>query len=166
MSIKNLYNTEAREKIEELAVSIDIGMMATNLSIAPFHVIPMSTKKVDDEGSIWFLSNKNSNHNKNIKADSRACMLYSDPGSMEFLNVYGTAVITDEQAILDSLYGKSDDAWFEGKDDPNLSAIKIMPEEVHYWDTKDGKLVSLLKMGIGAITGNEPDLGEEGSLNI
>ncbi len=166
MSIKNLYNTQAKEKIEELAVSIDFCMMATDLGKAPFHIIPMSTKKVDDEGAIWFLSGKNSSHNKNIKADSRAYVLYSDPGSFEFLSVYGTAMITDDQKILDSLYGKSDDAWFEGKNDPNLSAIKILPEEAHYWDTKDGKLVSLLKMGVGAITGNEPDLGEEGSLNI
>ena len=27
-------------------------------------------------------------------------------------------------------------AWFDGKDDPNVSILRIAPEDVYYWDTK------------------------------
>ncbi|HBC04342.1 MAG TPA: hypothetical protein DC015_09160 [Aequorivita sp.] len=42
----------------------------------------------------------------------------------------------------------------------------MVPEDAHYWDTKNGKVLSLLKMAQGAITGNEPDLGVQGDLKV
>tara|TARA_R110002050_G_scaffold54521_5_gene123260 strand:- start:157 stop:657 length:501 start_codon:yes stop_codon:yes gene_type:complete len=166
MSTKNLNNKEAREKIKTLAESIDFAMMATDLKKQPFHVIPMSTKEVDEEGNIWFLSNKNSTHNKNIEREHRAHLIYADKGNFEFLSIYGRTSISTDRKRIKELYGSGDDAWFDGVDDPNITALKIEPEDAHYWDTKNGKIISLLKMAKGAITGNEPDLGEEGDLKV
>jgi len=166
MSNKDLYSQEALEKLKELAESIDFAMMATDLSQPPFHIIPMSTKKVDKEGSIWFLSNRNSTHNRHIEEEERVLLTYSDKGNMEFLSVYGQALIKNDKTIIKELYGSGDDAWFDGVEDPNITAIQVRPSEAHYWDTKDGKLISLFKMAIGSVTGNEPDLGEEGKLKL
>jgi general stress protein 26 len=42
--------------------------------------------------------------------------------------------------------------WFkEGKEDPNISLIKVIPEDAYYWDTKNNKMVSLIKFAMGAI---------------
>lgn len=166
MSTKNLYSTEAKEKIKSLAESIDFTMMATNLKSEPFHIIPMSTKEVDEAGNIWFLSNKNSDHNKNIEKDNKTHLIYADNGDFEFLSIYGESIISTDRERIKELYGSGDDAWFDGEDDPNITAIKVVPKDVHYWDTKNGKVISLLKMVGGAITGNEPDLGEHGKLNL
>ena len=164
MSTENLYNDDAKKKIKEMAEEIDFTMMATNLKKTPLHMIPMSTKKVDDQGNIWFLSNKNSTHNKNITEDAHLHLIYSDKSDMQFLNVFGTATITTDRKIIDELYGKSDDAWFDGKDDPNITALSIKPIEAYYWDPKNNKLVSLVKMGVGAITGDQPDMMDFGKL--
>ncbi|MDN3722953.1 pyridoxamine 5'-phosphate oxidase family protein [Aequorivita sp. SDUM287046] len=166
MSTKNLSNEEARKKIKDLAESIDYTMMATDLNNQPFHVVPMSTKEVDEAGNIWFLSNKNSEHNQNIERENKTQLIYADKGNFEFLTVYGRATISTDRNRIKELYGSGDDAWFEGVDDPNITAIKIQPDEAHYWDTKHGKVLSLLKMAQGAITGNEPDLGEHGNLKV
>jgi len=166
MSDKNLFNEEAKKKLKQLAKNIDFAMMETNLSGKPSHIIPMSTKEVDVDGCIWFLSNKNSEYNDYLNSDKSIQLIYAKPSDMEFLTVYGHAFITTDKAILEQLYGKSDDAWFDGIDDPNLTAIKVIPEAAHYWDTKNRKLVSLIKMGIGAITGEEQDLGEQGDLKM
>jgi general stress protein 26 len=166
MSENNLFNEEARAKIKGLAEDIDFTMMETHLGAKQTHIIPMSTKEVDEDGCIWFLSNKNSEHNGYIEADNSIQLIYSKPGDMEFMIVYGEAHITTERPILEKYYGSSDDAWFDGVDDPNLTAIKVVPKDAHYWDTKNGKLVSLLKMGMGALTGEKQDLGEQGELKI
>ncbi|MBK6375231.1 MAG: hypothetical protein IPF67_19630 [Saprospiraceae bacterium] len=42
------------------------------------------------------------------------------------------------------MYVKTDDAWFDGPDDPNIVAY-IVPQDVNYWDPKSDKLVSLAK---------------------
>ncbi len=166
MSTKNLTNEDARKKIKELAEKIDLTMLATNLKSEPFHVVPMSTKEVDEAGNIWFLGNKNSDHNKNIEHENRAQLIYADKGNFEFMSVYGRATISTDRNRIKKLYGSGDDAWFNGVDDPNITAIKIQPDDAHYWDTKNGKVLSLLKMAKGAITGKEPDLGEHGDLKV
>ena len=166
MSHKPLYSKEAIDKIKKLAEDIDFCMMITDLKKQPFHVIPMSTKEVDESGNIWFLSNANSSHNQNLKMDPNIHLIYSDKINFEFLSVFGQAVVSKDKDRIKDLYGSGDDAWFDGVDDPNITALKVVPGEVYYWDTKHGKLISLLKMAGGAITGNEPDLGTEGELKI
>ncbi|HEA21073.1 hypothetical protein LCGC14_0972950 [marine sediment metagenome] len=166
MSEKNLFNEEAKAKIKELATDIDFTMMETNLGEKKTHIIPMSTKDVDSDGNIWFLSNKDSEHNGYLEVDSSIQLIYSKPGNFEFMTIFGHASITTERPVLEKYYGKSDDAWFDGVNDPNLTAIKVVPADAHYWDAKNGKLVSLIKMGVGAITGEKQDLGEHGDLKM
>lgn len=164
MSTQNLYNDDAKEKIKEMAEDIDFTMMATNLKQTPLHMNPMSTKKVDSQGNIWFLSNKNSTHNENLMNDPNLHLIYVDKNDMQFLNVYGTATITTDRRMIDELYGKADDTWFDGKNDPNITAISVKPTEAFYWDPKNNKLVTLVKMGVGAVTGDQPDTMDFGKL--
>ncbi|MDW5290318.1 pyridoxamine 5'-phosphate oxidase family protein [Formosa sp. PL04] len=164
MSNENLYNDEAKQKIRDMAEAIDFTMMATNLKKMPLHMIPMSTKKVDENGIIWFLSNKNSTHNQNILKDPNVHLVYADKSAMQFLNVYGQAQITTDTLIIEALYGKADDTWFEGQEDPNITAIGITPSEAYYWDPNSNKLVTLVKMGVSAISGNQPDVMDFGKI--
>lgn len=164
MSKNNLYNQEAIDKIKDMAESIDFCMFATRLGQKPFHVIPMSTKKVDLNGHVWFLSGKDSDHNKNIHKDNSVQVMYSEPGDMSFMTIHGTASINTEKSILKELYGSSDDNWFDGLDDPNLTAIQVIPAEAHYWEPKHNKLVTLFKMGVGAVSGEQPDISEHGDI--
>ena len=166
MTTKNLRSSDAALKIKDLAEGIDFAMLCTSLTSKPFHAIPMSTKRVDSDGAIWFLSGRDSTHNSNINKDSKVELLYSNPKSMQFLNVFGDATIQDDIKVLKELYSSTDDAWFGGLNDPNLTAIKVVPLDAHYWDAKSNRLVSLAKMGIAAITGQQPDLIEQGDLKL
>ncbi len=166
MSQENLYNDKARKKLKEMVDNIDFAMMETGLGKRPTHIIPMSTKKIDDDGQLWFLSNDSSEHNANIRGDGYLQLIYSDPNEMEFLTIYGTAEISKEKKVLEELYGKADDTWFDGVDDPNLSAIRVQPKEAHYWDTQSGKFITLFKIGLGAISGKKQDIGKEGDLHL
>lgn len=166
MSTENLTSREALDKMKKLVNDIDFAFLLTDLKSQPVSAVPMSTKKVDNSGDIWFLSGLNSDHNANIVNDPEVQLLYSDPSDMEFISIYGRATIVADKGILEDLYSKTDDAWFTGVDDPNLTAIKIVPEEAYYWDQKQNKYISLFKMGISAITGDKSDLGEKGKLKF
>jgi general stress protein 26 len=85
---------------------------------------------------------------------------------MEFISIYGSASIHLDKNIIHDLYSKSDDAWFEDKNDPNISAIKFSPSEAYYWDTKQNKYLALLKMGMATLTGEKADVGKKGKLNL
>ena len=164
---KNLSNTEAIEKLQDIAKDADICLFATNLSSLPIAARPMSTQKVDDEGNLWFLSSKSSSQNQDIQADSRVQLFYSQKSSSEYLSVFGDATILFDREIAKELWNPMVKAWFtEGVDDPDLSIIKVVPSDAYYWDTKNNKAVSLLKIVTGAITGKTMDDGVKGKLKV
>jgi general stress protein 26 len=162
---KNLQDAEARQKIKQMAESIDFCMFCTHLAHVPFESRPMSTRMVDENGNLWFFSRMDSYKNENILDDSRVQLLYAQPANSHFLSIFGRAKIIKDRQKSDELWTVFAQTWFqEGKDDPELSLIKVEPERAHYWDTKHGRMVSLLKIAASVITGKTMDDGVEGEI--
>lgn len=169
MSEKNYYNREAIKKLKELAEDARICMMTTNLDQRPMSSRPMSLQEVDDEGIMWFISGKNSDKNYELRKDSEVQLFFMNNGSSEYLSVFGRAEIYSDQQTIDDKWSEMANAWFEdGKDDPNVSIIGVKPQDVRYWDTKQGKLVDMALMLYAAVTGADTgaDGGNEGKLEI
>lgn len=163
--VKNLSRREANEKIKELAVKTDICLFTTALSSLPLTTRPMSTRSVDEEGNIWFFSREGSHKNEEIRKDNRVQLFYSNNTGSEYLTIYGKAEIIKDDAKAKELWSAIAKTWFDkGYDDPELTLLKIIPEDGHYWDTKDGKIISLFKMVAGAIVGKELVEGVEGDI--
>jgi general stress protein 26 len=159
-----LLRDEANEKIKKLAEDADLCFFTTNLTSLPLSSRPMSTQKVDDEGTLWFFSDKDSDKNDHIAEDDRVQLFYCNKGSSEYLSLYGNATIIQDAAMAKELWTPMVKIWFKTPEDPNLTIIKVVPADGYYWDTKDGKFVSLLKMAAGAITGKELDGSIEGRI--
>lgn len=162
--IKNLDRREANEKIKKLAEDADICLFTTDLSNLPLRTRPMSTQKVDEEGNLWFFSDKESDKNEDIAKDNRVQLFYSNKTSSEYLSLYGTASIIIDPVKAKELWTAMVRIWFKDPEDPNLTILKVVPQDGYYWDTKDGKLVSLFKMAVGVITGKELDGSIEGEI--
>ena len=162
--IKDLHRDEANKKIKQMVDDADIGLFTTDLTSLPLKTRPMSRQKVDEDGTVWFFSHKDSDKNQDIKKDNRIQLFYSNKGSMEFLSLYGTAQIMQDAAKAKELWSTMAKIWFKDHGDPNLTLIKVTPEDGYYWDTKDGKIVSLFKMAVGLITGKEIDGSIEGKV--
>lgn len=166
MSTEKYDRPEATKKMKSLVEDIKFAMMVTGFEEKPLNAIPMTTKKVDDAGNIWFLSMRSSDHNQNIQKTSAVQLLYSDPSDMEFISIYGTGEIFTDKDTLEELYDKKSDTWFDGPNDPEITAIKFTPSEAYYWDTKTNKYITLLKLGASALTGKKQDIGEKGKLEL
>jgi general stress protein 26 len=165
--LKNLTHIEAILKLKELAEDINICLFCTNLGHAPIDSRPMSTQEVDEQGNIWFLSGQSSNKNLEISVDHKVQLMYADPSSSKYLSVYGHAEAFKDRQKIEEMWSNIAKAWFkEGKDDPEVTVIRVTPEDAYYWDTKDGKMISLIKIGISAISGKEMDGSVEGAINV
>jgi general stress protein 26 len=124
-------------------------------------------QKVCDQGNFWFMSPSDSDKNLEIEADPRVQLFISNPSKYEFLSVYGKATISRDRLKIDEFWSDIAKAWFpEGKDDPRITIIKVIPEEGFYWDTKDGKLVSMIKIAASAILGKTLEEGVEGTISV
>lgn len=164
-TIQHLEGKEAIEQMQKIADDASICMFCTSTSEIPFATRPMATQRVDEQGSFWFLSSHTSEKEKQIHKDAQVQLIYAQPDNYRFLSVTGQAEHVNDRKKIEEFWNPLAKNWFpEGKDDPNLTLIKVTPSEAHYWDTKDGKLLSVVKLAIGTLTGQSKDGGVTGDL--
>ena len=169
MSTENLNNTEGIEKLKDLAEKARVCMFCTDVNHHPLAARPMSLQEVDNEGNLWFISSKESNKNFEIQEDKKVQLFFMNNSNYEFLSVYGEAFIYTDKSTIEEKWSSFANAWFEeGKEDPNVTIIRVQPTDTYYWDTKAGKMVSFLSFAWSAVTGNKTDNsdGVEGKINI
>ena len=166
-NFKDLFSHEAIAKIKEMAEDIKTCMFCTELAVRPIPVRPMAVREVDESGNLWFISSAESNKNDEIQGDNEVQLMFAKNSDAHFLSIFGKASIYKNREKIDEIWTPIAKTWFEeGKDDPNVTVIKVTPTDAYYWDTKDGKMITLLKMAAGAITGKVDEGGVEGRLNI
>lgn len=164
--IKNLTHQEAIDKFKELVKHESTCLFTTQLTQVPLTTRPMGVQKVCDQGNFWFLSSSDSDKNAEIMIDNRVHLFFINTSDYEFLSLYGKATISRDKQKIDEFWSDIANAWFEGKDDPRVTVIKVTPEEGFYWDTKNGKLVSMIKILASAVSGKTLQEGVEGTISV
>jgi general stress protein 26 len=163
---KNLVSREAIAKIKHIADG-EIAMLCTFTRDHAMEARPMATQGIGADGTFWYFSTKDSAVNQQIVANPAVQLIYMVPGKSEYLVLDGTASISHDQPKINELWSGLAKAWFpRGKEDPDLTLVTVTLAGGHYWDTKDGKMVSLAKIALAAVTGKPMDGGIEGSLKL
>jgi len=165
---ENLANQEGIKKLKELVDEINVCLFCTNLKIDDGATCrPMSAQKVCDEGNIWFFSDVSSDKNREIKQDKHVQLFFAHPGKSSYLIVNGEAEIIIDKQKTEELWSPLVKAWFkDGKEDANLSIIKVKPQSAYYWDIEGNKMINFLKIVSSIAIGTTLDLGKQGSIKI
>ena len=163
---ENLNGSIAIDKIKEIAETAGTCFFSTLIG-KDSNSRPMALQSVDDKGNLWFLSDITSEKNKEIKVDNHVELYFMNNSKYEYIFLKGTASITQDREMIEKYWSNFANAWFDGKDDPNVSLIKVMPSDGYYYETKENKLVAMSKMIFAAVTGAKiEDGGIEGKLEI
>ena len=167
-NFKNLFGDEAINKIKDLTDSAKTCFFCTQINTGkPFATRPMSVQKFDEEGNFWFLSANDSHKNEELKLDTSVQLLFQGSSYSEFLNIYGTATVSEDKEKIKELWEPILKVWFtEGENDPRISVIKVTPAEGYYWDNKHGNAVAFVKRLAGAAMGKTIDDSIEGKLTV
>lgn len=144
---RSIYNEIAIQKLKTLSDHTPVCLFTTMLEQVPLSTRPMFVRKVCDQGNFWFLSSIDSKKNIEIAVDDRVQLFFLNAASAEFASVYGKATIITDKNKIKELWHQSAKMWFiEGIDDPTLSVIKVQPLDTECWDSKHGKMASMLKV--------------------
>jgi general stress protein 26 len=142
-----------------LIKDIKFGMLTHRHSNGLMHSVPLTTQnKSDDEADeLFFFISRKGELAKSIPQDGSVNVSYAHPGDDNYVSVSGQGSILEDQAKKDQLFSLISKAWFPGgATDPDLALLKIKIGHVEYWDSKDSKMVQLLKIATAAMTGNPP----------
>ncbi len=164
---KTLRHEAAFKKLSEMATDIQFCMFCTIGYDGSISSRPMTTNEVDEEGDIWFFTNKLSEVSIESDQKNDVCLAYACPSKNDYLSVTGTASIVLDKAKIKELWKSAYKVWFpEGIDDPELALIKVTPVKAEYWDSNASKMVVLFSMVKAAITGSRYNEGEHGKLKL
>ena len=164
--IEDLNGSSAIEKIKSIAESAGTCFFSTCIK-KDTQSRPMALQGVDEEGYLWFLSSIDSSKNKEIKEDDEVQLYFMNNSKYEYVFIKGKASITQDRDLIEKYWTNFANAWFDGKDDPKVSLIKVKPSDGYYYETKENKLVAMSKMIFSAITGSSTeDGGVEGQLKV
>jgi general stress protein 26 len=165
---QNLSGIKAVEQIRTIVESAGSCFLCSAIHAGESNgARPMSVRKVDDDGNLWFLSAVDSHKNQEISVDSHVRLYFQGSSHSDFMYLNGTATVTRDRAKIDELWHPLIKTWFtEGKDDPRITVIKVTPTDGYYWDTKHGDMVAGLKMVVGAAISKTLDDSIEGKLKV
>ncbi|KEO74487.1 pyridoxamine 5'-phosphate oxidase family protein [Anditalea andensis] len=146
-------NNQERARLRELIEKIELAMMVTSHG-EELRARPMSTSQMDEDGNLWFFSNEFTAKTEEIKEDQQVNLSYADQSSNSYVSISGTATMIHDRAKIDELWSPILKAWFpNGKDDPDMTLIKVVPHASEYWDSSASKMVKLFNITKAIIKG-------------
>ena len=126
----------------------------------------MNVRKVADDGSLWFLAANDSSLSQQLEKENAVTLFFQGSKHSDFLQLDGVALLTTDPDRIDELWEPILKTWFtEGKRDPRILVIQVVPHRGHYWDQKHGGLVAGTKMMLGALMGVTLDDSIQGELH-
>jgi len=128
---------------------------------------PMGITKIDDDGTMWFFTKASSYKVEEIEASKKVSIAIVNESSNNYLMIHGNAILVNDKSKMKELWSAVMKAWFPlGLDDSDMTLIKVVPNEVEYWDSSSSKMVVLFNMLKAIVTGKEYAEGEHGKINM
>lgn len=123
-------NNERRFK--DILKEFTNAMLVTQSQRGP-HARPMRIIDVTDSAEVWFVTDRHSA--KIAELDTNPNILITAQSGAKFLTLGGAAIQVDDQQRIEQLWSEPWKIWFpEGKNDPSITLIRILPETGELWD--------------------------------
>ena len=164
----DLAGSAAVDRIKQVVDKTASCFFCTEVGVGPSSgTRPMSVQRVDDDGTLWFLSASDSHKNAEIAQRSRVDLYFQGSEHSGFLHLAGSASISTDKSTIKQLWKPLLKTWFTGGvDDPRITALRVAPDAGYYWDNKHGNAVAGIKMLIGAAIGKTLDDSIEGTVQV
>jgi len=165
---EDLQQEKGMEKFKSMVEEIRTCMFITGSTTGEHdHTRPMATADVEDDGTLWFFTDIRSLKVKELNEEQEVHLVYSHPGKESYLDVWGKGSIVKDKVIMKEKWIPPVKVFFpDGLEDPNLTLLKVKPNQVYYWDSGTNKMVSMVKMAAALVFGKEVADAKEGSISI
>lgn len=153
------------EKLKGLVEDIKTAMLTTVDTNGEMRSRPMSTTEIQNDGVLWFFTYADSPKTQEIDHDGHVNISYVGKNET-YVSVSGKAATIRDRNKIEELWNPILDAWFEkGKDDPNISLIRVEPHMAEFWDSPSG-LKKTYEMAKAMVTNGKFDKGQNEKINF
>ena len=153
-------NRECNEQLAKLIEKFHTAMMVTMDADGKHISRPMSPLGDEFNGTLWFSADRNSNVVCEINAQPHVNIAFMDESNSNYVSATGTATQVDDKAKIEELWNPIMKAWFDGKDDPKLTLIKVDVSSAEYWDGPGNMVSKAAYLVASMATGNHEILSD------
>lgn len=126
---------DVKSKLVEALRSLDTLMVATRAANGSMHARPMAVAEVDDDGALWFVTEKESGKTDEATIDRHA--LVTGQRKALYVSVSGELDVIADHERIRQLWKESWNVWFpDGPDDAGLVLLRLRPSVGEYWDER------------------------------
>ncbi|MGN6153257.1 MAG: pyridoxamine 5'-phosphate oxidase family protein [Lysobacteraceae bacterium] len=144
--------------------------MLKSLPIAMFNTVahdgsvvsrPLQVLEFDDAGVLWFATGLDTDKAAEIRARPHIGLSFADHHANSFVSISGPARLVQDREKIDDLWTPAMSIFFpQGKDDPNLTLVRVEVERAEYWSGPGTFVGKLVYMAAAALTGDPGVMNE------
>jgi len=154
-------------QLRGLLKGLTVGMLTTHTVEGYTRSRPMLLQDVDDDGWLWFLTDRTSRKACELERNPETAVLFQSPRGDRYLSVNGTAVVVQDRAKLKRLWNPTYRAWFpKGRRDPEIVLIALRVDHVDYWLVPTSRLSRVFSAAKALITRKRYEAGQVGTLRF
>lgn len=147
------------------------GMLVTRNTEGNLHSRAMNPVNTLGEGqlNLVFLANNVTAKFEEIENDSHVNVSFFDSSTTSWVSYAGRARVSQDRDLIHKHWSKTvtgyignlkDGVHTGDENDPRVSAIEVVPDEIRYWFTEKGAVPRTVQVAAGAVTGKATSPGE------
>lgn len=146
---------------------IEIAMLVTRSRDGHYVSRPVATQKTEFDGDLWFFTSAASHKAAEIKAHPKVNVSYASQDRNTYVSVSGTATVRRDRSKIDALWSDVLKVYFpNGKDDPDVTLIRVKVETAEYWDGPGSLAGKALSFVLAAVTQDADAMGDNRTLQL
>lgn len=132
----------AKNVKEEALKILDKNMVGTMATVQQNKPHSRYMTFFNDDFTLYTVTSKKTHKVEELKQNPNTHILLGYDGhgfGDSFLEIEGTVIESDDEAMKEKVWNKALKGWFEGPEDPDLLVLKVTPTQIRLMNTKGGE---------------------------
>lgn len=126
---------------------------------------PMAAYVRQEEGKVYFLTDKESYKDEEIAADPNVNLAFAEAGAHNYVSVTARAELSNDREKIRELFNVPAKAWWDSAEDPSIRLLVVTPKDAQYWDSP-GKIRAYIRMAAAAVSSARPVMGDNAKVEM
>jgi general stress protein 26 len=131
------------------------------------HFHPMTAFCDDELRTVWFFTRRDTELVRSLVQGGKAMFNLVSKDRELWACIGGTITEQHDAQRIGKYWGPVVSAWFpEGKDDPELTLLRLDPQDAEVWIANKGPIRFAFEIARANLTDQEPDVGDHARLKL
>jgi general stress protein 26 len=153
------------ERVWDIIEKVGVCMLTTRFE-GGLRARPLEARPDRNSAIIWFVSDLRSGKEHEIEATHDVGLVFINAKEKVYLSLTARAEVLRDHSQAARIWKSTDDAWWNGPDDPNVCVLRVEPVTAELWDGPASAAVAAFEFAKAKLTGEKPNLGENRKVTV